>query len=217
MVICDYYGIVWQKSNIGFWVNFQFQNYHPRYKITVSSPLKWMRQNQSESIFKETVLLWMTKMQFGIPCVTGKGIVSSNPYTVYVRSNSYLIWMCCHVALTFLCIKCCWRSHNTTGVTQLTTFYNLLFVLQVIPDSNTTLVLSLHHPQAHVREMAVKRLGDLLTEKEVELIKQCLTSQPCNIMVWHHVMEIEIKDGILTKILLHGGGMDIFQSSTLLN
>jgi len=36
---------------------------------------------------------------------------------------------------------------------------------QVIPDSNTTLVLSLHHPQAQVREMAVKRLGDLLTEK----------------------------------------------------
>ena len=40
MVICDYYGIVWQKSNIGFWVNFQFQNRHPRYKITVSSLLK---------------------------------------------------------------------------------------------------------------------------------------------------------------------------------
>ncbi|XP_078352830.1 HEAT repeat-containing protein 1-like isoform X2 [Oculina patagonica] len=37
---------------------------------------------------------------------------------------------------------------------------------QVIPDSNTTLVLSLHHPQAHVREMAVKRLGELLTGKE---------------------------------------------------
>lgn len=41
------------------------------------------------------------------------------------------------------------------------------FDLQVIPDSNTTLVLSLHHPQAQVREMAVKRLGDMLSEKEV--------------------------------------------------
>ena len=40
MVICDCYGIVWQKLNIGFWVNFQFQNHHPRYKITVSSLLK---------------------------------------------------------------------------------------------------------------------------------------------------------------------------------
>ena len=28
MVICDYHGILWQKSNIGFWVNFQFQNRH---------------------------------------------------------------------------------------------------------------------------------------------------------------------------------------------
>ncbi|KAJ7330602.1 HEAT repeat-containing protein 1 [Desmophyllum pertusum] len=37
---------------------------------------------------------------------------------------------------------------------------------QVIPDSNTTLVLSLHHPQAKVRQMAVKHLGDLLTGKE---------------------------------------------------
>ncbi|PFX20859.1 HEAT repeat-containing protein 1 [Stylophora pistillata] len=36
---------------------------------------------------------------------------------------------------------------------------------QVIPDSNTTLVLSLHHPQAQVREMAIKRLGELLAEK----------------------------------------------------
>ena len=40
MVICGYYGIVWQKSNIGFWANFQFQNHHPWYKITVSSLLK---------------------------------------------------------------------------------------------------------------------------------------------------------------------------------
>ena len=40
MVICDYYGIVWRESNIGFWANFQFQNHHPRYKITVSSLLK---------------------------------------------------------------------------------------------------------------------------------------------------------------------------------
>ena len=43
------------------------------------------------------------------------------------------------------------------------------FDFKVIPDSNTTLVLSLHHPQAQVREMAVKRLGDLLTEKEVKV------------------------------------------------
>ncbi|RMX40131.1 hypothetical protein pdam_00002238 [Pocillopora damicornis] len=35
----------------------------------------------------------------------------------------------------------------------------------VIPDSNTTLVLSLHHPQAQVREMAIKRLGELLADK----------------------------------------------------
>ena len=39
MVICDY-GIVWQKSNIGFWVNFQFQNHHPRYNISTLSLLK---------------------------------------------------------------------------------------------------------------------------------------------------------------------------------
>ena len=45
----------------------------------------------------------------------------------------------------------------------------ILFV-QVIPDSNTTLVLSLHHPQAQMREFAVKRLGDLLEGKEVKLI-----------------------------------------------
>ena len=40
MVICDYYGIAWQKSNIGFWVNFHFQNHHSWYKITVWSLLK---------------------------------------------------------------------------------------------------------------------------------------------------------------------------------
>ena len=45
MVICNYYGIVWQKSNIGFWVNFQFQNHYPRYKITVSSLLKVPRRH----------------------------------------------------------------------------------------------------------------------------------------------------------------------------
>ena len=45
----------------------------------------------------------------------------------------------------------------------------ILFV-QVIPDTNTTLVLSLHHPQAQMREFAVKRLGDLLEGKEVKLI-----------------------------------------------
>ena len=39
MVICGYYGIVWQKSNIGFWASFQFQSHHPWYKITVSSLL----------------------------------------------------------------------------------------------------------------------------------------------------------------------------------
>jgi len=49
------------------------------------------------------------------------------------------------------------------------------FDLQVIPDSNTTLVLSLHHPQAQVREMAVKRLGDFLSEKEVTL--SCILKQ----------------------------------------
>ena len=40
MVICGYYCIVWQKSNIGFWANLQFQNRHPKYEITVSSLLK---------------------------------------------------------------------------------------------------------------------------------------------------------------------------------
>jgi len=55
------------------------------------------------------------------------------------------------------------------------------FDLQVIPDSNTTLVLSLHHPQAQVREMAVKRLGEFLSEKQVTLscihvLKQRTTS-----------------------------------------
>ena len=57
------------------------------------------------------------------------------------------------------------------------------FDLKVIPDSNTTLVLSLHHPQAQVREMAVKRLGDLLTEKEVKVelykIYVCMCSLKC--------------------------------------
>ena len=42
MVICDHCGIVWQKSNIGFWMNSQFQNHHPSYKITASSLLKEM-------------------------------------------------------------------------------------------------------------------------------------------------------------------------------
>ena len=42
--------------------------------------------------------------------------------------------------------------------------------VQVIPDTNTTLVLSLHHPQAQMREFAVKRLGDLLEGKEVKRI-----------------------------------------------
>ena len=41
------------------------------------------------------------------------------------------------------------------------------FFHQVIPDSSTTLVLSLHHPQSHVREIAIKHLGDLLRGKEV--------------------------------------------------
>ncbi|XP_068676688.1 HEAT repeat-containing protein 1-like isoform X1 [Montipora foliosa] len=37
---------------------------------------------------------------------------------------------------------------------------------QVIPDSSTTLLLSLHHPQAQVREMAVNCIGNLLRGKE---------------------------------------------------
>ena len=44
MVICDYSGIVWQKSNIGIWENFQFQNHHPRNKITVSSLLNRLQR-----------------------------------------------------------------------------------------------------------------------------------------------------------------------------
>ena len=48
------------------------------------------------------------------------------------------------------------------GTTLLLGFFH-----QVIPDSSTTLVLSLHHPQSHVREIAIKHLGDLLRGKEV--------------------------------------------------
>ena len=44
MVIYYYYGTVCQKSNIGFWVNFQFQNHHPRYKITASSLLNQVKR-----------------------------------------------------------------------------------------------------------------------------------------------------------------------------
>ena len=48
------------------------------------------------------------------------------------------------------------------------------FTLQVIPDSNTTLVLSLHHPQAQMREIAVKHLGNLLNGKEVKVLNLIL-------------------------------------------
>ncbi|XP_015752707.1 PREDICTED: HEAT repeat-containing protein 1-like [Acropora digitifera] len=50
--------------------------------------------------------------------------------------------------------------------TELISFALTMVKSQVIPDSSTTLFLSLHHPQAEVRQMAVKRLGELLRGKE---------------------------------------------------
>ncbi len=38
LVIFEYYGVFWQKSNIGFQDNFHFQNDHPRVKKNYIEP-----------------------------------------------------------------------------------------------------------------------------------------------------------------------------------
>ncbi len=50
LVIFDHYGVFWQKSNIGFLDNFNFQNNHPSAKKTTSSLLKIFKRSVSRSL-----------------------------------------------------------------------------------------------------------------------------------------------------------------------
>ena len=58
----------------------------------------------------------------------------------------------------------------------------LLVSKQIVPDSSTTLTLSLNHPKAQVRQMAVKHLAQIAPDGEVLYVKfivACAVSLPC--------------------------------------